>query len=674
MPRTAFAEEADAALQPNMDNVDLEDFIKFFGKYTGKNLVYRSDQIPKVKFNIYSREAISEPQLWAIFNDVLKSVGIQAVQKGDLLYVLPTASVPQLDHAFKPEERVLHAPPNELSTTVYQLPPDVPSNVASQFLQGLISSVGLVQDIPQARSVLIRETPERIQNMLQVLTTIQKLRPKMDVEVIKLEKATAENVSSIIKGLYDELNKKGLKADVPFIQPVVWSNSILFAGSHQVKEEVLRLIKEVDRVDAPSSGVRVYRLQNVKAVEVAKVLQGLVEVQQGDQRVSVSNDFKASADENTNSLLVICSREMVPQIEELMTKLDQPQNQVFIEALIMETTLTDSKQFGVEWMGLGAGSEFTGTVGYVDAEGSLLSYAEPTIGSNGEAVPDVNSLPGGFSLGVLGNMITYGGKRYPTIGALVNFVKDVSEINILSTPQVMTLDNAEAEVFIGENRPFLTTTKYDANNNPVQSYDYRDVGIKLTVTPHINSQTGLVRMDIAQEVKQISVASTTPTTLTRSTKTSIQLLDGSTVVISGLVRDDRDRASTGIPGLAQLPLLGWLFKSESVGGTKSTLMVFISARIIHTLDNANELTLGKMRTVEDSKKTIKKNFNNWYKFDGFGNKEKEEPTEDGAEAGDKKNLETPSVEKPESTPAPSLPAAPPVSDGVQTEGEVHSND
>ena len=176
-----------------------------------------------------------------------------------------------------------------------------------------------------------------------------------------------------------------------------------------------------------------------------------------------------------------------------------------------------------------------------------------------------------------------------------------SGINIISNPQILTLNNSAAEVFVGENMPYQTSTKYDSNNNPIQTYDYRDVGVKLKVTPQISSDD-MVTLAIEQEIKKVSgsaVSSTAPTTLTRTTNTTVKLKNHSIMVISGMIKDDSTTTVTGIPGLSQIPVLGWLFKTQSTMTQKTNVMLFITAHIIDTLEDNQKLMEGKRATMED---------------------------------------------------------------------------
>jgi general secretion pathway protein D len=185
-------------------------------------------------------------------------------------------------------------------------------------------------------------------------------------------------------------------------------------------------------------------------------------------------------------------------------------------------------------------------------------------------------------------------------------VKTSNNINILSNPQILSLDNQEAEVFVGENRPFITESRTDSNGYPVQSYDYRDVGVKLKIVPQISSND-TITLEIDQEVKKVSASTvdvTAPVTLTRSTKTKVKLKNGAMMVISGLLKDDSDMYNSAVPGLSRIPVLGWLFKNKSGSSEKTNMMVFISANIIRTHEEAMELTKKKENEAKEFKQVI----------------------------------------------------------------------
>jgi general secretion pathway protein D len=626
LPATAPAQQDDGQnIQANLENVLLEDFIRFISKYTGKNIVYRPDEIPEVEFNIQTYTPFSDPELMAIFRHVLLNAGLVAVSKGEAMYVYPASKARQIPARVSGAGR--SGDGQEVVTTVYRLPPGLSIKSAQAALQGLTSQVGSVTPIPEADAVIISDQRERMDAIMDILASLGSMSGDWDFEIIPLKAAAAKNVAALVNNMFEEVRKRGDAVKTPLISPIEWNNSILVTGTPDQREKVREFLAELDHVDVEEEGnIRVYRLQNAEAVPVADVLQSLMEAklerqkeEEQAKKVTDMDIFKVSADENTNSIIVLTGKDMFPQIESIIDQLDQPQDQVYCEVLVMETSLANARRFGVEWIA-GAGDDTNiGQFGFIDRStgaSDLFGYATPALDGGR---PGFESLPGGFSLGVLGNMVTYQGESFPTINALIDYTKSIDEMNILSTPQLMTLDHAPAEIFVGENRPFLISEKFDANNNPVQTFDYRDVGIKLQITPHINKKEGLIRLDLYQEVKDVAATTqqiSQPITLTRYTRTSVQIMDGATIVISGLIQDDSTRGKTGMPGLASIPVLGWLFKRETASYDKRTLMVFLSSRIIHTLERARELTRAKEKKIEDQMEKTRKMYDREFEWGG----------------------------------------------------------
>jgi general secretion pathway protein D len=223
------------------------------------------------------------------------------------------------------------------------------------------------------------------------------------------------------------------------------------------------------------------------------------------------------------------------------------------------------------------------------------------------------SMPSGFSLGVIGAGIKIGGLLFPNIGAVLNAYQNDADVRILSTPQLLTLDNEDAEITVGENVPYVarqdsgvvgSTTNYS-------SYEYKDVGVTLKVTPQINKD-GFVRMKLDQSVTKIVSQSAsvdaagskvlTPTTLKRTAKTTVVVKSGETVVIGGMIQDDSDKGTGKVPLLGDIPLLGWLFKTRSSSNTRTNLFVFITPRIIQNPEDARKIQEEKMdymRTIQE---------------------------------------------------------------------------
>ncbi|GAG35506.1 unnamed protein product, partial [marine sediment metagenome] len=233
--------------------------------------------------------------------------------------------------------------------------------------------------------------------------------------------------------------------------------------------------------------------------------------------------------------------------------------------------------------------------GFVEGgQGGIMIGGSP--GASGVDTLGTGVVPSGMAVGVVGRAITLGDLVFPSFGAFVRAIRTDSDFNIISTPQILTLDNEEAVIEVGQNIPFVTRIDQpaDATRNAIQSFEYKDVGVTLKVTPHINKM-GLVRLKLDQSVK--SVTETTalggtvlaPTTTFRTAQTTITVKDGETAVIGGLIEQQMNRGKTQTPCLGGIPGLGWLFKRITDRDAKTNLMVFLSPHVIKDPLEAKEL-------------------------------------------------------------------------------------
>ena len=291
------------------------------------------------------------------------------------------------------------------------------------------------------------------------------------------------------------------------------------------------------------------------------------------------------ADKATNTLIITADRDDYRIIEDVIRKLDIPRPMVYIEALIMEVSVTKSFNIGVEWRGLRE-------VGTADISG--LGPNATALGMAGftgsSIIPQLNaatgavSMPAGFSLGVIGAGIQIGSVLFPNIGAVLQAYQNDSDVSILATPQLLTLNNEDAEINVGKNVPYITRPDTSATVPGAdygQSYEYKDVGVILKITPNINEEQ-FVRLKIDQQVTKLADAqtTTTPTTLKRTAKTTVVVKDKETVVIGGMIDDSTSVTTDQVPCLGDIPFLGWLFKTMSKGRDKSNLFIFITPHIV----------------------------------------------------------------------------------------------
>ncbi|MCD8554923.1 type II secretion system secretin GspD [Seleniivibrio sp.] len=586
---------ANAGFNVNFSDMELTDFVTFVSEFTKKNFVYDKTAL-KGKVSIDSATQVRSSDIIDIFASTLRANGFELVDRGNYYEIVKQADFMDADDSTGTGEA------NALITTVIH-PKNFDARVLANALNKMKSKGGYAEVIKSINAIVVRDRVSRIVKIRSFIDKLDQRAENFTVRAIPIHNASASNVADKMTKLFADMEKKSLIATDPVIVADDYANIILVASLDNDFERINTIVAQLDTQKPGSfNAPRVFYLKNANAEDVDKVLNTLTgtlaQTTTGADGAKKTEKVKSSVtfDAATNSIVVFGDQELYGKIDDLIKKLDVPRRQVYVEALILETTLDNGNQFGVEWQGSVGNGNTAGTIGFVGENNSLMGLA------NG----DTTSLSTGFNLGVLGDTITYQGLNFPTIGMLINFIETASGINILSNPQILTLDNEEAEVFVGENRPFLTSTKYDSNNNPVQSYEYNDVGVKLKIVPQITSDDS-VTLKIEQEVKKVaegSASSTSPITLTRNTKTRVKLKDGSMVVISGLLKDDSDRSDSAIPGLSRLPVIGWLFKNRSTNYEKTNMMVFISAHIIKTHEDAAKLTESKHQESMDFKKQI----------------------------------------------------------------------
>jgi general secretion pathway protein D len=283
-------------------------------------------------------------------------------------------------------------------------------------------------------------------------------------------------------------------------------------------------------------------------------------------------------------------------LEEIIRKLDIPRSMVYIEALLMEVNVEKAMDFGVEWSSFGKTTvnERSAVFG-----GGFRSGGTRLGGGEGQLPIDVGS---GFSLGIISEPITVGGFTFSNISALVQAVRTDDAFHILSTPQILTTDNEEASITVGENRPFQTTTS-TSNNDTFNSFEYRDVGKILTITPHI-SEGRMVRLKIDLEVTNVTSGFTSlqPVTSKRTVTTTVIVDDGNTVVLGGLIDDLSENAQTSVPCLGDIPGLKYLFSSISINTIKTNLYVFLTPHVVKSPAEADDVYRSKKDQIDKVRK------------------------------------------------------------------------
>jgi general secretion pathway protein D len=383
-----------------------------------------------------------------------------------------------------------------------------------------------------------------------------------------------------------------------YVVSIAATNSLILIDTAANIQRLRSIIKETDiPVSKQLGAIKVYNVQHTTAVDLAKTLQQLMT--EGKKAQTPKEKIFITSYTATNSLLISAPPEDMQEIERIIAQIDTLRPQVLVEAAIIEISTTKEQTLGVEWMASVKDGGVTG--GFTTSDGSLMGVQTGIMKGDYSAV--ASNIKTGFNVGVFGGNITWGGVRYASLGAFIRALSALDNVNILSTPQLLTMNNEEAEVIVGENRPYQTSTRMDSAGNPIYSYDYKDVGIKLKVKPYINKD-GFVHLNLYQEVTKVITSGDaatgllSPTTLKRSTKTTVGVKDGQTVVISGLIKDDSAGVRQGIPFLSSIPIIGYLFGYSSQKYEKTNLLVFLTPRIIYTSEELTSLTQQK-KDVQD---------------------------------------------------------------------------
>jgi general secretion pathway protein D len=377
----------------------------------------------------------------------------------------------------------------------------------------------------------------------------------------------------------------------------------------------LKSIDQPPTYEEPAE-VNVYPLEHADATEMAKVLEGIVKGAQSPKmrkgkplKTPVFEDIMVTPDKSTNSLIIVATPQNYNSIQNVIKELDIRRRQVFVEAMIVEATIDKVKDLGTQWRATARHSGEPvviggfGTIGSDDIVNILTGLAGLTAGGMGNfldvPLTTVNS-DGTFSSTTL---------TVPGFAALFDLSDFREAINVLSTPQILTSDNEEAEIVVGENVPFISKSQRDLSSTEtvLSSIERQDVGIRLRLTPQI-TKGDYVKLDLYQEISSVKeeseniTISVGPTTTKRATKTSVVVRDGQTVVISGLMEEEEVESTVKTPVLGDIPVFGWLFKHKGTTKKKTNLLVFVTPHIVKDSLQLAKITRDKRNEFSEKEK------------------------------------------------------------------------
>lgn len=605
----------------DFDNVDISVFIKFVSELTGRNFVV--DDKVKGKVTVISPRKIAVDEVYKVFESVLEIYGFATVQAGEVIKVVPALDARGKNLELRLKREAV-SPEDRIVTQILSLQNANPNEI-KKVLDPLVSKTSIVLAYPPTGMLIITDVLSNIKRLQDIVTALDVDGVGEVISYIPLKYASAQDMVKSLNLIFQQQAAKGALSPVKIVADDR-TNALIMLASENDTRKVKELLALMDK-DIPrgAGAIRVYYLQNAKAEDLVKVLTGLP--QQGktpDPKAAaaapLSKNVQVVADKSTNALVITADTADYMIIEDVIRKLDITRPMVYLEALIMEVNANKDFGVGVEWSALkdvgatGIGDEGSRNLGAVGFNTGTSIFPKITTDTTG--ISTVGSLASGFSLGVLGAGIRIGNIVFPNVGAVLQAYQNDTDIRILSTPQLLTLDNEEAEITVGSNIPYVTrqdtTSTSDYNYS---SYEYKDVGVTLKVTPQINKE-GFIRMKLDQSVTKVDSASATvdnagnkilaPTTLKRTAKTTVTIKDGQTVVIGGMIEDNSSSGTYKVPLLGDIPILGWLFKSHSKAFDKTNLFIFITPRIIRNPEDAADINEDKkdyMKTITEG--TIK---------------------------------------------------------------------
>ena len=657
-PTTIYAQKQGEAITLNFVNAEIDAVTRTIGVITGRNMVVD----PRVKgtMNLSSEKALSPAAAYNQFLTALRLQAIVVVESQGIYKVVPEADAKLQTSVVSAGGVTTRAGSNQIVTQIFNLNYDSAANLLP-ILRPLISPNNTINVNPGNNSLIITDYADNLQRIARIIAASD-LPTATDVEIIPLKHALASDLAPLVLRLVDSGSAAAGAAAAPgqsdtAVKTTVIaeprSNALIVRSANAAR---LALVKSlVAKLDQPSSqsasgNVHVVFLKNADALKLAITLRaslasistpgtgpGAATVA-GSAPSSASNtanpataNVQASpqpstggqiqADPATNSLIITAAEPQYRQLRAIIDQLDGRRAQIYVESLIAEINSDKAAEFGVQWqnaLGNRADTNNLSAAGtnYGAGGKNLLALALSGLSTTATTITAPTVLPAtGLNIG-LGTLIA--GKT--VLGIFANFLQTTGEGNILSTPNILTLDNEEAKIIIGQNVPFVTgqytnsagSSSSTGTVNPFQTVERKDVGLTLKVKPQI-SENGTVKLEIYQEVSSVQASSinsaTGLITNKRSIQTNVLVEDGGIVVLGGLLQDEYSNNQEKVPLLGDIPLFGNLFKTESRARKKTNLMVFLRPVVVRDSAATEKLSLDRYDLMRASQESAQPQFN-----------------------------------------------------------------
>jgi general secretion pathway protein D len=590
---TAFPAASDT-LTLNLRDAEIQTLIDLVAEETGTNFIV--DPRVRGRVSVVSGRPVARAELYDLFLGVLRVYGFAAVPGDAAVKIVPDVQAKQseipglfADDTLRADEIVTHVIQTEHVSSAQLVP----------ILRPLVPQGGHLAAATETNSLIISDTAANVRRIRDIVSRID--RPAADgFEVIELRHAKAASLSAQLRELETGGGGEGAARGRVQVLADERANAIILSGDPERRLPLRALVSQLDTPVA-AGNTQVHYLRYAQAEDVVEVLRGIAETRQiveqvGDPRGRGEGGVRIQAHQSTNAVVIFGPPELTRDYTDVIAKLDIRRAQVMVEAVIAEVSTERARELGVQWAGRRPGSG-VGLINFNrDGRGilPLLPGVGDILDGSVTALPETLPNPGdGLSLGLLGSV---GSSQ---IAVLLSALQGDSSSNILSTPSLLTLDNEEAEIVVGQNVPFIVGRSIEDSGQAFDTIRREDVGVKLRVRPQIN-EGNAIRLEIEQEVSQIApgaVAAADLITNTRTLRTHVMVDDGEMLVLGGLLDQGRVETRDQVPGLGSIPGLGALFRYNNDRLQKRNLMIFLYPRIVRTNVTGAELTSEKYSLI-----------------------------------------------------------------------------
>lgn len=592
----------------NFNDTDIQEVIKSIAGLTGKTFIID----PKVRgpIKVINTKPLNAKELYELFLASLDVHGFTAVESGNIVRIVMNRDARNLPI---PTENNVTNRDDLYITQVIPLKNTSAAKILAA-LRPLVPQYGHLTTYEPSNALIITDTRANVARMNELVVQLDKIGVT-HTDVIPLRYANSADVVAMLTQLEKPDPNRGMTTSPPVIVADKRTNAVVISGDDLTRQRLRLLVDDLDRPQSKNSNVRIIYLKYAKAEEVAKVLSGMMQsIGQGGKPAegapANASVPAVQADEATNSVLITADVDTMDTMLSIIENLDIRRQQVLVEAIIVEITGSNAKEIGIEWM---YQTDDAGFGGFTSG-GAMASVAAPALNllDNPGDSTAIGALAGGisavkapvFGIGRLGRNVDF--------LSVLKLLQTTESTNILSTPSLLTTDNNEASILVGQQVPFVTGSYSGTNSgtnggntsfsSPFNTVNREDVGIKLQVTPQINEGDSLV-LDIEQEISSV-IGNTQnspngPTTSKREIKTQVLAGDGQTIVLGGLIQDQLNKGDQRVPVLGSIPVLGHLFRSQSATKSKTNLLIFLRPTIIRTNEVLTGATAEKYRTIRD---------------------------------------------------------------------------